>query len=192
MDRRKFIGGGMAGGLAVAPAAAAPQMSLRGVSEKADVFIERDQPGQPHKGKVLAAIQPHADDIPLFAAGTVAKLIKEGYTGVMIRITNAEMAGRGATTVFASGAVIFDTCGSIFTVSTAAAGEGVAAGGTKTFVSAVGAGFGWVAGGVFMAASSGVATFGVVSFSLKTNAAPPTPINSKPARTNNHARERDG
>ncbi len=102
MERRKFIGGGMAGGMVLGRAPAAPA-APRDVSEKADIFVERDQPGQPHKGKVLAAIQPHADDIPLFAAGTVAKLIKEGYTGVMIRITNAEMAGRGATT----GEVIF-------------------------------------------------------------------------------------
>jgi LmbE family N-acetylglucosaminyl deacetylase len=50
---------------------------------------------QPHAGKVLAAIQPHADDIPLFAAGTVAKLIDEGYTGYMIRTTNDEKAGAG-------------------------------------------------------------------------------------------------
>jgi len=40
---------------------------------------------------VLAAIQPHADDIALFCAGTVAKLIQEGYTGYMIRATNDDM-----------------------------------------------------------------------------------------------------
>jgi LmbE family N-acetylglucosaminyl deacetylase len=51
--------------------------------------------GKPHIGKVLAAIQPHADDIPLFAAGTVAKLVNEGYTGYMIRTTNDEKAGAG-------------------------------------------------------------------------------------------------
>jgi LmbE family N-acetylglucosaminyl deacetylase len=44
---------------------------------------------------VLAAIQPHADDIPLFAGGTVAKLIREGYTGYLIRTTNDEMTGSG-------------------------------------------------------------------------------------------------
>jgi LmbE family N-acetylglucosaminyl deacetylase len=63
----------------------------------AEVFVEKDRPGQPHKGKVLAAIQPHSDDLPLFAAGTVIKLIREGYTGILIRTTNDEMAGRGAT-----------------------------------------------------------------------------------------------
>ena len=54
-------------------------------------FIERARPGQPHKGKVLAAIQPHSDDIALLCAGTVAKLIQEGYTGYMIRATNDDM-----------------------------------------------------------------------------------------------------
>lgn len=46
---------------------------------------------------MLAAIQPHSDDLPLFAAGTIVKLIREGYTGVLIRTTNDEMAGAGAT-----------------------------------------------------------------------------------------------
>ena len=43
------------------------------------VYVERPQSGKPHKGKVLAAIQPHCDDIPIFAGGTVAKLIKDVY-----------------------------------------------------------------------------------------------------------------
>jgi LmbE family N-acetylglucosaminyl deacetylase len=54
-------------------------------------FFERSQPGQPHKGKVLAAIQPHSDDVALLCGGTVAKLIAEGYTGYMIRATNDDM-----------------------------------------------------------------------------------------------------
>ena len=60
-----------------------------------DVVIERVSEGKPHKGKVLAVIQPHNDDIPIFAGGTVAKLIHEGYTGYLIRTTNDEAAGRG-------------------------------------------------------------------------------------------------
>src|SRR5690349_7978243 len=59
-----------------------------------DLVIERNQPGKPHAGKVLAAVQAHSDDIPLFAAGTVAKLIDEGYTGYLSRISNDEAAGR--------------------------------------------------------------------------------------------------
>jgi LmbE family N-acetylglucosaminyl deacetylase len=54
-------------------------------------FVERATSGQPHRGKVLAAIQPHSDDIALICAGTVAKLIQEGYTGYMIRATNDDM-----------------------------------------------------------------------------------------------------
>jgi LmbE family N-acetylglucosaminyl deacetylase len=62
-----------------------------------EVVVEKFQSGLPHRGKVLAAIQPHCDDIPIFAGGTVAKLIKEGYTGYLIRTTNDDHAGRGAT-----------------------------------------------------------------------------------------------
>jgi LmbE family N-acetylglucosaminyl deacetylase len=56
-----------------------------------DVFVERAVEGMPHKGKVLLAIQAHADDIPLTSAGTVAKLVKEGYTGYLVRATNDDM-----------------------------------------------------------------------------------------------------
>jgi LmbE family N-acetylglucosaminyl deacetylase len=62
------------------------------------IVIERAAIAKPHQGKVLAAIQPHSDDLPLFAGGTVAKLLGEGYTGCLIRMTNDEKAGRGATT----------------------------------------------------------------------------------------------
>jgi LmbE family N-acetylglucosaminyl deacetylase len=55
------------------------------------VFIERPDDGLPHKGKVLLALQAHADDIPLSASGTVAKLIEEGYTGYLVRATNDDM-----------------------------------------------------------------------------------------------------
>ncbi len=58
-----------------------------------DLVIERPQPGKPHKGKVLAAVQAHSDDIPLYAGGLVAKLVDEGYTAYLIRISNDEAAG---------------------------------------------------------------------------------------------------
>src|SRR5689334_10017504 len=67
------------------------------VAFKADVVIERKQTGQPHKGKVLAAIQPHCDDIPIFAGGTVAKLLDEGYKGILITLSNDSMAGTGTS-----------------------------------------------------------------------------------------------
>ena len=62
-----------------------------------ELVIEKSLPGKPHKGKVLAAIQPHCDDIPIFAGGTVAKLIDEGYQGYLIRTSNDDHAGRGST-----------------------------------------------------------------------------------------------
>ncbi len=52
------------------------------------LIIERPVPGKPHKGKVLLAIQPHSDDITLYAAGTVAKLMDEGYTGYLLRTSD--------------------------------------------------------------------------------------------------------
>lgn len=57
------------------------------------VTVDRFDPHRPHQGKVLAAIQAHADDIPFFCAGTVAKLIDEGYTGYLIQTTNDEKCG---------------------------------------------------------------------------------------------------
>ena len=57
------------------------------------IELERPQPGTPHKGKVLAAIQAHADDIPFFCGGTVAKLISEGYTAYLIQTTNDDKCG---------------------------------------------------------------------------------------------------
>jgi LmbE family N-acetylglucosaminyl deacetylase len=94
MHRRSFL----SGGALLSPAAvAAPQTRLREPEQQADVVIEREQRGQPHKGKVLAAIQPHSDDLPLFAAGAILKLIREGYTGILIRASNDEAAGRGST-----------------------------------------------------------------------------------------------
>ena len=62
-----------------------------------ELVIEKSREGKPHQGKVLAAIQPHSDDIPIFAGGTVAKLVSEGYTGYLIRTTNDDHAGAGNT-----------------------------------------------------------------------------------------------
>ncbi len=58
---------------------------------------KRKQSGQAHKGKVLAAIQPHCDDIPIFAGGTILKLLDEGYTGILITMSNDSMAGTGSS-----------------------------------------------------------------------------------------------
>jgi len=103
MKRRDFIGKTLAGSvLAPAIAHAAGQEENRkqpalDFTQRGRVIVERAVAGRPHAGQVLAAIQPHVDDIPIFAGGTVAKLIEEGYTGYLIRTTNDEMAGAGTT-----------------------------------------------------------------------------------------------
>ena len=57
-SRRKFFKQIMAAGV------------LLGLKEAAllaaeDAYLERPLSGRPHAGKVLAAIQPHSDDVPL-------------------------------------------------------------------------------------------------------------------------------
>lgn len=68
-------------------AAAAPQANA------GEVVVMKDQPGQPHKGKVFAAVHAHLDDIPYYASGLCAKLMREGYTGYIVRTTNDERCG---------------------------------------------------------------------------------------------------
>jgi LmbE family N-acetylglucosaminyl deacetylase len=130
MNRRRFFGKSMTGGLALGGAAAlrpplAAQVAGTAHSDLPSKFtpsaysvpstkyspfttpdyytyadnlvIERNRPGKPHAGKVLAAVQAHSDDIPLFAAGTVAKLIDEGYTGYLIRLSSDDAAGGART-----------------------------------------------------------------------------------------------
>lgn len=108
MERRKFITKGIAAS-AILPAAYSimghdakaseteSKPSFAAPPENDPVIIERPVAGKPHKGKVLAVIQPHCDDIALFAGGTVAKLVDEGYTAYMIRTSNDDVAGRGKT-----------------------------------------------------------------------------------------------
>lgn len=103
MNRRKFVGRTLTGGMLMGGAAAAASAPVE-FTAHGDLVIERPNEGQPHRGKILVAVQPHADDIPLFAAGTVTKLLKEGYVGYLIRVTNDDMAGPGtiAQTVMAN------------------------------------------------------------------------------------------
>jgi len=104
IKRREFIGSALAGSAIGLPFASGAEKDPTGGGTKEqfyrtedEVVIERPASGKPHAGKVLAAIQPHVDDIAIFASGTVAKLINEGYTGYLIRTTNDEMAGAGTT-----------------------------------------------------------------------------------------------
>jgi LmbE family N-acetylglucosaminyl deacetylase len=69
---------------------AQPQES-RAQETAGEAFLERASEGTPQKGKVLLAVQAHSDDIPLTAAGTVAKLVREGYSGYLLRATNDDM-----------------------------------------------------------------------------------------------------
>ncbi|MBI3682598.1 MAG: PIG-L family deacetylase [Acidobacteria bacterium] len=100
MHRRQFFG-------TTAAIAQAAQTPLPPASEKVasgagevsynvNVIVERKRSGKPHKGKMLAAIQPHCDDIPIFATGTVLKLIDEGYEGILITMSDDSMAGDGS------------------------------------------------------------------------------------------------
>jgi LmbE family N-acetylglucosaminyl deacetylase len=93
MKRSEFIAR-VAGSAFFVPAAAAP--AAEGPFADTEIQIERAMPGKPHTGKVLAAIQPHADDLPIFAGGLVLKLIREGYTGYLIRTTNDDHTGPGS------------------------------------------------------------------------------------------------
>ena len=83
MRRREFLE------IATATLAASGRgQALSGPAEQ--VVTERSTAGQPHRGKVLALITPHLDDGPIFAGGTLAKLLSEGYTGYFIRTSNDE------------------------------------------------------------------------------------------------------
>jgi LmbE family N-acetylglucosaminyl deacetylase len=88
MRRRDFFGS-MVAGNTVAHLAGTHQQTGRPMP--AEPVFERAVEGRPHRGKVLLALEAHSDDISLFAAGTVAKLIEEGYTGYLVRATNDDM-----------------------------------------------------------------------------------------------------
>jgi len=97
MNRRAF--------LAFFPAAnLAAQQTSQSFDSHGPVVIERKREGRPRAGQTVLAIQPHSDDIPIFAAGLFAKLIDEGATPYLIRVTNDDMAGPGnyAQTVMAN------------------------------------------------------------------------------------------
>ncbi len=93
MLRRNVLSGLVtAGSLAALPGS--PQQNTpqqHAPATAGGVFLERPATGQPHKGKVLLVLQAHSDDVPLSAAGTVIKLIEEGYTGYLVRATNDDM-----------------------------------------------------------------------------------------------------
>ena len=90
MERRSFFKMAVAG---LAAAAGSPAGSQDASAATSQVVVERraeDAAAKPHRGKVLALITPHLDDGPIFAGGTLAKLLHEGYTGYFIRTSNDE------------------------------------------------------------------------------------------------------
>lgn len=85
MDRRDFFGSAVVAGLA-----GATPLAAQNVAGPTTLTVERAAQGTPHQGKVLALVTPHLDDGPIFAFGTIAKLLHEGYTGYFIRTSNDE------------------------------------------------------------------------------------------------------
>ena len=67
-------------------AAAAP-------ADSGEVVVVKEERGQPHRGKVFAAVHAHLDDVPYYASGLCAKLMSEGYTGYVVRTSNDEKYG---------------------------------------------------------------------------------------------------
>jgi LmbE family N-acetylglucosaminyl deacetylase len=106
MNRREFLGSSLASGSIVGRSSARQEQPLPrepissgtgGVSYDVEVTIERRREGKPHAGKMLAAIQPHCDDVPIFAGGTVLKLVAEGYRGILINLSDDSLAGVGSS-----------------------------------------------------------------------------------------------
>jgi LmbE family N-acetylglucosaminyl deacetylase len=97
MERRSFLTTSML----AAQTPPVPRESEAGgtgsTSYQTTVTVERRANGKPHQGKVFAAIQPHCDDIPIFAGGTVLKMIDEGYTGYLVTLSDDSAAGAGDT-----------------------------------------------------------------------------------------------
>ncbi len=98
MQRREFLGSTLSASLAGGAAAGDKPPAGADAPAAHPVTIEHPQPGQPHRGKVLATIAPHSDDHSILAGGTIAKLIAEGYTGYLIRTSNDEMDSYDLTT----------------------------------------------------------------------------------------------
>jgi LmbE family N-acetylglucosaminyl deacetylase len=107
MHRRTFLQTTLAAGLPVplrAQTSTPSPRPLQSFDAHEPMVVERPTTGKPRAGQVVVAIQPHVDDVPLFAAGTVFKLMDEGATGYLVRVTNDDMAGPGsyAETVMAN------------------------------------------------------------------------------------------
>ncbi|MBM3812000.1 MAG: PIG-L family deacetylase [Acidimicrobiia bacterium] len=97
MQRRDFLETSLLAAAQAPPARETQGGGTGSTSYQLPVTIERPVSGKPHQGKVIAAIQPHCDDIAIFSAGTLLKLIDEGYTAYLITLSDDSMAGSGDT-----------------------------------------------------------------------------------------------
>lgn len=79
------------------PAHEAESGGTGSTSYQVQVTVERRRTGKPRQGQVVAAIQPHCDDVPIFAGGTVAKMVDEGATAYLITMSDDSMAGGGTS-----------------------------------------------------------------------------------------------
>jgi len=95
MNRRDFISTSTAGQAAAASVTAQTTGDAYQFSSDGGLVIERAATGKPRAGQVVAAIQPHSDDITILAAGLLFKMMDEGAKAYLIRVTNDDMAGPG-------------------------------------------------------------------------------------------------
>jgi LmbE family N-acetylglucosaminyl deacetylase len=65
-------------------------ISRRGFLGSAAAAAATTANAKPYDGRTMAVITAHADDFTIFAGGTIAKMIADGYTAHLIRITNDE------------------------------------------------------------------------------------------------------
>lgn len=77
--------------------AAASALASATLAQSQSPIIDRPASNKPHRGKNFALITPHLDDGPIFAGGTLAKLLSEGYTGYFIRTSNDEKDSYNST-----------------------------------------------------------------------------------------------
>jgi len=94
LKRRRFFTSAAAGALV---GAAARAQSTNADGARPEVVIERAAANKPSLGKTFALITPHLDDGPIFAGGTLVKLLSEGYTGYFIRTSNDEKDSYNST-----------------------------------------------------------------------------------------------
>jgi len=65
-------------------------LSLTSAAATVAAAQQQQQQQSSVKGRVLVIVTAHADDFTIFAGGTIAKLIDEGYVAHLIRVTNDE------------------------------------------------------------------------------------------------------